>query len=313
MAILMIGEIDPFEVWYAALIAELKQGIPNLDLRVWPECGKPEDINVALAWKPPVGILSKFPNLQLIISLGAGVEHILRDPDLPSQIPIARMVYPNQVSQMVEYVTLAVLLFQRGFLDYQQLQQLRRWEYLPAPEAQSFTVGILGLGVIGSAVAKRLREIGLPIRGWSRTPKTIEGVECFHGQEQFPLFLSKCRTLVCLLPLTPETEGILNLETFSALPQGGYVINVARGKHLVEADLLTALDSGQIAGACLDAFSTEPLPETHPFWSHPQIIVTPHIAAPGVPSDVAAQIIDNIERCQTGKPLKNIVNLNRGY
>ncbi|NET59097.1 MAG: glyoxylate/hydroxypyruvate reductase A [Symploca sp. SIO2E6] len=313
MVVLMIGEIDPVDVWFATLMAELKQGMPNVDLRVWPECGNPEDIDVALAWKPPLGILPKLPNLQLIISLGAGVEHILRDPDLPSQIPIARMVYPGQISQMVEYVTLAVLLFQRGFLDYQQLQKLRRWEYLPVPDTQSFTVGILGLGVMGSTVAKRLRAIGFPVRGWSRTPKAIVGIDCFHGSEQLELFLSKCRVLVCLLPLTPATEGILNLDTFSNLPQGGYLINVARGKHLVEADLLTALDSGQIRGACLDTFGTEPLPETHPFWPHPHIIVTPHISAPGIPSDVAAQIIDNIERCQTGRPLKNVVDLNRGY
>ncbi|MEQ9672223.1 2-hydroxyacid dehydrogenase [Coleofasciculus sp. G2-EDA-02] len=313
MAVLILAEIEPTDPWFPGFITQLKQGKPNLDLRVWPECGKIEEIEIVLAWLPPLGVIQRLANLKLIISLGAGVDQILIDPDLPDHIPIIRLVSEQKSRQMVEYVTLAVLLFQRRFIEYQALQRSRRWDYLPVPDASSFTVGILGLGVLGSTVAKKLGSMGFPLRGWSRTPKAIVGVDCFHGWEQFKRFLSKCRVLVCLLPVTPETEGILCHETFSALPLGAYLINVGRGKHLVEADLLTGLDSGQIAGACLDVFETEPLPKSHPFWSHAHIIVTPHISAVGSPDDVADLILDAIARVETGKPLEYVVDRNRGY
>ena len=313
MAILLIREIDPTDTWFVELIAELKKSMPNIDLRVFPDCGKFEDIEIALAWKPPLGELLKFPNLKLIISLGAGVDHLLRDPNLPNNISIVRLISPAQTLQMAEYVNLAVLFFQRRLLDYQQLQRSQEWEYLPISNASSFTVGIMGLGAFGSTVAKRLRDIGLSVRGWSRTPKEIDGIQCFYGGEQFRLFLSKCRILVCLLPLTSETENILNADTFSSLHQPAYLVNVGRGKHLVEADLLAALDSGKIAGAFLDSFSHEPLQKDHPFWLHPKIIVTPHISAAGIPSEFADQIIDIIIKFKQGKPLKNLVDLKQGY
>ncbi len=210
-------------------------------------------------------------------------------------------------------VTLAVLLFRRRLIEYGELQRSQNWEYLPLPDGNTFTVGVLGLGVLGSTTAQKLAAMGFPVRGWSRTPKAIAGVECFHGQAQFKLFLSQCRVIVCLLPLTPQTEGILCSETFSALLPGAYLINVGRGKHLVEADLLTALDSGQIAGACLDVFETEPLPRNHTFWSHRRIIVTPHIAAEGQPGDAADYIVDVITRYQTGQPLQYVIDRNQAY
>ncbi|MEL7036975.1 MAG: glyoxylate/hydroxypyruvate reductase A [Cyanobacteria bacterium J06592_8] len=228
-------------------------------------------------------------------------------------LPQHRLMQENGQLEMVEYVTLAILLFQRRFIEYQALQRSQRWEYLPAQDARSFTIGILGMGNLGSTVARSLAAMRFPVRGWSRTPKAIAGVECFHGREQFKLFLSKCRAIVCLLPLTPETEGILCHETFSALPTGAYLINVGRGKHLVEADLLKALDSGQIAGACLDVFHQEPLPKDDPFWSHPRILVTPHIAAIGLAEEFAASILDAINCSYEGKPLKNAIDRNRGY
>lgn len=174
-------------------------------------------------------------------------------------------------------------------------------------------MGILGLGAFGSTVSKRLQNNGLSVRGWSKNPKQIPGIECFYGREQLKLFLSKCRLLVSLLPLTVKTENILNMDTFSALPQGAYLVNVGRGKHLVEKDLLAALDSGQIAGAWLDVFRTEPLPPEHPFWFHPQIIVTPHIAATGIPREFAHQVTDIITKFKQGLPLENLVNLKQGY
>ncbi|MGB3637237.1 MAG: glyoxylate/hydroxypyruvate reductase A [Rivularia sp. (in: cyanobacteria)] len=313
MPVLLIGEIDLKEGWFLEFIAELKKSMPNIDLRLFPDCGKLEDIEIALAWKPPLGALQKFPNLKLVISLGAGIDHILKDPNLPDNLSIVRLISPSQTLQMAEYVNLAVLFFQRRLLDYQQLQREQQWEYLPISNAKSFTVGIMGLGAFGSVVAKRLKDTGLSVRGWSRTPKEIEAIECFYGQEQFKLFLSKCRVLVCLLPITSETENILNMNTFSALPQGAYLVNFGRGKHLVEADLLSALDSDQIAGAFLDVFPIEPLPKDHPFWFHPRIVVTPHISAAGIPSEFAVQIINIINNFQNGQALENLVDLNRGY
>lgn len=313
MAVLILAEIDPLDVWFAIFIAQLKKRQPALDLRIWPDCGKLEEIEIVLAWCPPLGVMQRFLNLKLIINLGAGVDRILIDPDLPDRIEIVRLVSESQILQMAEYVALAVLLCQRRFIEYRELQRSRAWEYLPVPEARAFTVGILGLGVFGSAVAKKLAAMGYAVRGWSRSPKAIAGVECFHGREQFQLFLSKCRAIVCLLPVTPETEGILCHETFYALPTGAYLINVGRGKHLVEADLLSALDSGQIAGACLDVFHREPLPSDHPFWDHPRIIVTPHIAASGRPEDIADGILDAIDRSRQGRPLEYVVDRNRGY
>ncbi|MEG4804024.1 glyoxylate/hydroxypyruvate reductase A [Microcoleus sp. ARI1-B5] len=313
MAVLLIGEIEPTDTWFVELIAELKKSMPHIDLRVFPDCGKFQDVEIALAWKPPLGALLKFPNLKLIISLGAGVDHILRDQNLPHNISIVRLVSPAKTLQMAEYVNLAVLFFHRRLFDYQQLQRSQQWAYLSISNSQSFTVGIMGLGAFGSTVAKRLRDIGLSVRGWSRTPKEIAGIKCFYGQDQFRLFLSKCRVLVCLLPLTSETENILNADTFSALSQPAYLVNVSRGKHLVEADLFSALDSGKIAGAFLDCFCTEPLPKDHPFWHHPRIIVTPHISAAGIPSELADQIIDTLMKFKQGKPLKNLVDLKQGY
>jgi len=313
MVVLLLSVINPKDAWFARFIAELKSRQPDLDLRVWPECGNLDKIEIVLAWLPPLGAMQTFPNLKLIISLGASVDRILVDPDLPLQIPIVRLVSHDKTLQMAEYVTLAVFLFQRRLIEYQALQRSRRWEYLPVPDAQSFTVGILGLGVFGSAVAKKLVAIGFPVRGWSRTPKAIAGVACFYGREQYKLFLSECRVIVCLLPITPETDGILCHDTFSALPLGAYLINVGRGKHLIEADLLSALDEGQIAGACLDVFDSEPLPSEHPFWFHPNIIVTPHISAVGLPDEAADYILDVIMRAQSGRPLGYLVDRNRGY
>lgn len=222
MAVLILAEIEPTDTWFSILIAQLKKGQPNLDLRVWPEYGKPEEIEIVLVWWQSLSTMPKFPNLKLIMSLAAGVDTILADPDLPDNIPIVRLVSESKTLQMAEYVTLAVLLFQRRLLEYQALQRSQRWEELPVQDASSFTVGILGMGHLGFRVAKKLALIGFPVRGWSRTPKAVAGVECFNGHEQLKLFLNKCQAIVCLLPITPQTEGILCHETFSALPPGAY-------------------------------------------------------------------------------------------
>jgi len=308
-SIVIVYEAENLEL----LIAQLKASILDLDVHIWPKVENPEKIEAILTWKPPLGIMEKFRNLKVIISLGAGVEEILRDPHLPPTVPIVRIVEPIVTSRMTEYILLAVLRFHRQALVYQTFQKARHWEPLPLPETSSCTIGILGLGILGTDAARKLNTLGFPIRGWSRTAKNIDGIECFHGRDQLELCLSKCRVLVCLLPLTVATEGILNRETFSAMPQGSYLINVARGQHLVETDLLEALDSGQLSGACLDVFSKEPLPENHPFWLHPLITVTPHVATQTDSEYWTKQIVHPIRCLRAGLPLQNVVNSQLGY
>ena len=315
MKILLITNTDlekEEDVWFLELKQAFDQ-IDFIDLQIFPYCENLEDIEIALAWHPPIGELAKFPNLKLIISLGTGVEHILKDPYLPKNILIATVFTPNKILQMVEYVELAVLFFKRRFLDYQQLQETQQWKFLPIPNSQSFTIGVMGLGKLGSNVAKTLKDRGFIVKGFSRTPKEIEGINCFTGKEETKLFLSDCSVLVCLLPLTKETKNILNRELFDGLPKGAYLINVGRGEHLVEEDLLRALDLGQIAGAILDCHSQEPLPQNHPFWVHPRIIVTPHIASPGTPYEVASEIIKMIDNFPNGLPLETLVDITQGY
>ena len=308
-SILIIYEAENLELF----IAELKRSIPELDIQVWPEVRNPEKIAAVLTWKPPLGIMNQFPNLKAIISFGVGVEQILRDPSLPENVPIVRIVEPGLTSRMTEYILLAVLRFHRQAFEYQKFQKEGSWQPLPLQETSTCKIGILGMGVLGTDAAIKLSYLGFPVGGWSRTPKNIDGIECFHGKGQLQLCLSECQILICLLPLTPETEGILNYETFSALPKGAYLINVARGQHLVEKDLLAALESGQLSGACLDVFDPEPLPHNHPFWSHPKITITPHIATQTDSEYWTQSIVDTINNLRGGVTLKNVVNRQQGY
>lgn len=313
MAVLILTTIQPLDAWFRGLITALEQRKPDIDLRVWPECENTEDIDVILAWLAPKGMMQNFPNLKLIMSLGASVDTILDDEELPENVPIVRLVTPTKSVQMAEYVTLAVLMFQRRFLEYLSFQRQKNWELLLAHNADSFKVGILGQGVLGLAVSQKLIAMGFPVRGWSRTPKSFANIECFHGRQQLTSFLSECSAIVCLLPVTSETKGILCKETFDALPDGAFLINVGQGPHVVEADLLSALDSGKIAGACLDVFKDEPLPPDHRFWTHPNVIVTPHISAPGSLDDVANCVIETLTDLEQGQPLKYGVDRSRGY
>ena len=309
MALLLLGKIKKLETWISLLQAKR----PDLEIRTDAHMGNLAEIQFILAGFDLPQALPPFPNLELVISIGAGVDHILKNTKWIGNAVVVRLVSTSLTAQMVEYITLAVLTFQRRFIHYLALQKAQQWHYIPSADAASFTIGILGLGVLGSAVATQLQQFGYPVRGWSRRPKTLANIDCFAGQDQFRSFLSQCHVLICLLPLTQQTAGILNLDTFSALPSGAFLVNVARGQHLVENDLLTALNSGQIAAAWLDVFQTEPLPQNHPFWSDQRIMITPHIAAVTLPHEVIDQVVEAIDCCQTGKPLKNVVDLERGY
>lgn len=283
----------------------------SLDIRIWPDIGNPADIEFALVWNYPAGELLKYPNLKCISSLGAGVNHIFQDGQRPLHIPIVRVVDQLLARDMTQYIIWAVLNFTREFPRYQAQQQQKQWQ--PHAPNNELTIGILGLGQLGSDAAKKLHVLGFKVSAWSRTPKALESISTFSGKEQFKEFLTQTNVLINLLPLTAATENILNHELFYMLPKGAYIINVARGNHLVEPDLISALDDEQLAGACLDVFRTEPLPADHPFWTHAKIIMTPHNSSVTNPKSVAPQIIENYYRAIQGKPLLNQVDSTQGY
>jgi len=309
MALLIYSPTHPVADWAAAIRALA----PDLDVRIWPDAGDPAEIDVALVWKPPAGLLQSFPNLKLMQSFGAGVDGILADPNIPRHVPLARVVDGRLTVGMTEYVLLHVLRFHRQVDAMQQNQRTKTWQWLPPVDPSERVIGIMGLGTLGGHVAAKLVDLGFQVASWSRGLKAVEGVTSFHGDEHLDGFLRICNVLVCLLPLTPQTRGIVCRRTLSLLPRGAYLINAARGGHVVDADLLHALDSEWLAGATLDVFNEEPLGDNHPFWTHPKVTVTPHNAADSIPAHVAPQIVDNIRRLQAGQPILRLVDYRRGY
>ena len=310
MPLLFVSTWDDKGAWKRRLAAL----DPALEVRVYPDdIGDPARIDAALVWKPPAGLLASLPNLKLILSLGMGVDHVFADPQLPQGVPIARIVDQELIDRMSEYCALAVLRYHRDADAYDRFKAERRWKPVPGPHASGRRVGILGMGEIGRDLAAKLAVFGFKLAGWSRTAKSVPGVESFHGAAGFVPFLAHSEILVCLLPLTPETEGILGARAFAAMPRGAVVINAARGGHVVDADLIAALDAGQLAAAQLDAFRQEPLPPDHPFWAHPKIRITPHNAGITNPETAAHQIVDNLRRLRAGETLMNVVDPQRGY
>jgi glyoxylate/hydroxypyruvate reductase A len=286
---------------------------PSLEVRVWPEVGDPTEVEVAFAWKPQPGDLARYPNLRAVFSLGAGVDGLLADPAFPRQVPLVRMVDPNLGGLMTEYVLASVLRHHCELDHYQRLQQAGRWEKRVRPAAADRVVGVMGMGELGARAAAALLGLGFSVRGWSRRIRTLPGLETFAGEAGLTAFLAGTQILVCLLPLTAQTRGILGASTFSCMPRGSCLVNAARGGHVVDADLLAALDSGQLASATLDVFETEPLPSGHPFWSHPRILVTPHIASLTSLPTAAALVVDNLRQWRAGGTLRNVVDPDRGY
>ncbi|MBU0971662.1 MAG: glyoxylate/hydroxypyruvate reductase A [Proteobacteria bacterium] len=291
---------------------------PQLDIRVWPHDHPKQAIELALTWAHPPGVFREYPNLSCICSMGAGIDHLLADPllpdpDLSGSPEIVRLVDRELIRSMSEYLLCAVLYHFRQLDVYQARKMLKEWHPLLPLEKKKCTIGIMGMGQLGAAAAKTLSASGFKVFGWRNSPEKIPGIPSFHGPDQLDNFLSCSRILICLLPLTRRTRHILNLDTFSKLPKNAYLINVGRGGHLEEADLLTALDTGQLSGACLDVFQTEPLPADHPFWLHPKIAVTPHISSQTDPVSVAPQILENLKRLRAGSPLLNRVDLKKEY
>jgi len=309
VALLIKTDIDRGTAWADALA----ENYPELKVHTWPYKGDPAAIDYALVWQPPRGELKRYPNLKAIFSVGAGIDHLASDPDLPQGIPVVRMVEPGLTAGMSEYVVLAVLNHHRFMLDYAAQRREKLWAEIPQIPAEGRQVGVLGLGVLGRDALDKLKPFGFRLAGWSRTPKSITGVTCFHGSGGLDEFLAGTDILICLLPLTDETRNLLNADVFARLPAGAAVINVGRGGQLVEDDLLEALDSGQVSGATLDVFQKEPLPEDHPFWDHPRVFITPHIASMTIPASAVRAVVANIQRLEAGEALQHVVDLKRGY
>lgn len=285
---------------------------PDLEFHIWPDCGPPERVEYLVAWEPPPNWSTTFPNVRALFSSGAGVDQ-LDLAAVPERIQVARMVEPGIVEGVVEYVSMAVLMLHRRMPDYLRQQANAVWRGALAVAASGVRVGVMGLGVLGQAVIERLNVFGYRCHGWSQSGKPVTGSVSFAGEENLDSFLSCCDILICLLPLTDSTRGILSTRVFSALPPGAALINVGRGAHLDETALLNALDSGHLSQAILDVTEPEPLPPAHRFWTHPRIILTPHIAGSTRPESAALVLIDNIRRHQRGEPLLDAVDRFKGY
>ena len=294
------------------LLATLAKAMPERDVRIFPDVEPIADIEYALVYEPPPGLLASLPNLKAIFSLWAGIDHMASDPELPP-VPVIRMVDRCMTATMTTHVVQQVLDLHMQAAVYRTQQAERHWEEAELTAPWDRRVGILGLGSLGRDAAEKLAELRFDVAGWSRSPKEIEGITSYQGKEGLAEFLARTDILVCLLPITGETEGILNAHHFAHLPRGASIVNCARGGHLVEADLLAALDAGQLGGAALDVFNEEPLPDDHPFWGHPKIVVTPHIAAFSVPKTVVELVAGNIERIEKGEPPLYAVDFDRGY
>lgn len=292
--------------WLQGLLAAL----PDADISVW-QPGAPQ-ADYAVVWAPPQQFMDEQPGLKALFNIGAGVDALLK-LRLPPQARVVRLDDAGMAVQMAEYVCHAVIRHFREFDGYETDMKSGRWGYRKPRLRSDFAVGVMGLGVLGERVAKALAQFEFPVNGWSRSPKTIEGVQAFSGVEGFNDFLAASRVLVNLLPLTPDTENVMNRDTLGRLQPGGYVINVARGAHLVDEDLLALVDSGHIAGATLDVFRTEPLPAGHAFWNHPKITITPHTSARTLREESIAQIARKIAALQRGEVVAGIVNPARGY
>lgn len=308
MNILFRGDPQDVARWRALF----QTHAPDIRFREWPDCGDLAGIDAIVTWTWEPGFEQNFPNLRAVFSLGAGVNQFNVEA-LPPALQLVRIIDPDLTAQMVEYVTFAVMALHRDIPGYEALRRQQSWQPQPVKVAQERRVGVMGLGALGAAAAIRLRDLGFVCSGWSRSPKTIEGVRCHAGKGDLDAFLKDCEILVCLLPLTSETEGVLNASLFARLPRGSGLVNAARGGHCVEADLLAALDSGQLSGAVLDVVREEPLPQSHPFWAHPRIILTPHVASATRPERVVHGIIENIRRLARGERPVGVVDRARRY
>lgn len=299
---------DP-KPWQGALQAKLK----DVTIEIYPQVKNPDKVTFALCWKPDKNILAQFKNLKVVQSVGASVEHIIQTQNLPSNCIISRIVDNQLSNDMFEFLLTGILSHLKRFSEYHVDQQQQQWNPKPYKNINNTTIGVLGLGKIGTTVSEKLAQLGFQVKAWSASEKKLENVSCFYGESGLNSVLKNTDILINILPLTTATENILNLQNLEKLNKNGYVINVGRGEHLVETDLLTLLESQHLSGALLDVFRTEPLPSTHPFWQHDAITITPHIAAITNINTAADIVVTNYQNLVNGTELRHIVSLKKGY
>jgi glyoxylate/hydroxypyruvate reductase A len=306
----LLYKADPVRgVEWKALIAAKK---PDLPVHVWPDTGDTDAIRYLAVWEPPEDMAARFPQAKIVFSVGAGVDQFDLSA-LPAHVPLVRMLDPGIAEGMMEYVTLAVLALHRNLVDYIADKGAERWSAIRLVPAWKRRVGILGLGQLGEAAFRKLAGFGFAMSGWSRSPRVIDGITCHAGMQALPDFLGHCDILVCLLPLTEQTRGMLSADLFRQMPRGAALVNAGRGGHLQQDDLLAALRSGQLSAAFLDVTDPEPLPKGHPLWTHPRVILTPHVASMTRPETAVDFVLETIARHEAGLPLRGLVDRKRGY
>jgi glyoxylate/hydroxypyruvate reductase len=307
-ALLFYSEFDRPDEWEAAL----RENLPGLDFRVYPDVGDPDEIGYVLAWRPPAGFFRSFPNIRLVVNLGAGVDSLTGRDDLPD-VPICRLSDPGMVALMRSYVLFGVIRYARDMPHFEAAKRRREWSYLHPTPLDRTRVGVLGLGALGSAVASSLADLSFDVRGWDLTPKDIAGVRCFSNPDRWEEFLGDLDILVNMMPLTARTRGMIDGKVFAALAEGTRFINASRGEVVDEEALLQALRSGRVGGATLDVFVNEPLPPDHPFWAMENVFITPHLASITVPQSAARDVAESIRRVEAGERPLHVVNPKAGF
>lgn len=311
--LLVCSSTDPLQGLVDQFAAAAATLMPDLKIKLWPEPYDADDVIAVAAWHPPTGLFGTLPNLRLVASIAAGTEHILRCPDLPADMLVTRIEDPDQARGMAEYVLWAALHYHRGFDQMARQQSSKLWVMPSQAPISEFRVGILGLGLMGKQVAFTLRDNGFTVSGWARSAQQLEGITCFAGDDALAAFLAPLDLVVCLLPLTQATRGICNAAFFAQMKKGAAFVNVGRGEQVVLSDLTAALDSGHLRGAVLDVFAKEPLAEDDALWTHPRIVLTPHMASSSTDATITAQILDNVLRVRQGQQPLYAMDRQRGY
>ena len=301
--LLFMSSLDDPDRWKLAF----QLAWPELEVRVWPNVGNPDDVDFALVWKPEPGFLGSFRNLRLVINLGAGVDAISSDSAPPAHVPIVRLFDEGQAQMMSGFVLLFVLQYHREIYRFVLAKKKHQWAYVQPRRNADTRVGVMGLGYLGAHVANVLTEQGFRVSGWSRSRKILPHVETFAGHDELPSFLATLDILIAMLPATSSTYHILDSKVFFGLPRGAKFINVGRGSTVDEHALYSALVSGQIAAAALDVFEIEPLPNDHPFWEMEQVMITPHVASIATPETAVWQVVANCQRSLSNEPLESVV------
>ena len=309
MSVLLASTVGPAERW----IEPLQAALSGEDFRTDPDAADLSDVDVALFARKSPGLYARLPNLRLIIALQAGIDSLLDDPELPPDIPITRAGRPQGDQMIAEYVLLHVLRHHRNMPYFLANQRAGIWDKPEVLEASERRVGFMGLGIIAMPCATLVRDVGFQVAAWTRNPKSVPGIEIFYGADGLEPFLARCDIVINVLPMTQATENILCARIFDMLPKGAAIINIGRGQHVVDEDLIAALDSGHLAAATLDVYRTEPLPTDHSFWAHPNITLMPHTARKSRPDHVAPQVAENVRRLRAGEPLLQLVDRDAGY